>query len=166
MLEAGVLGREEKLELIEGELYVLSPKHNRHEKIKLGLVRFFAKKLSEDIQLGVETTLYFDDDTFVEPDLHMFPINVPTDKVKGPDVLLAIEVSDSTLGYDLKRKPPVYARFGVAELWVIDAQNGITHIHTDPEPDGYAKIEIRNADETLVAPFDSAIALRLADLIK
>ena len=58
--------------------------------------------------------------------------------VRGPDVLLAVEVADSSFGYDLGRKSLVYAEYAVHELRVIDAVRRVVHAHLGPGQGGYA----------------------------
>lgn len=170
MIEAGVLGRDEKLELIEGELYVLSPKHNRHEITKRRLMRHFARALSDRLELGVEQTLYLSADpkdrTFLEPDLMVVPSGLAPEDTRPADTLLVIEVADSTIDYDLKRKAKVYARCGAPCLWVVDTNVNVTHVLAEPTGDTYASVEVVNADEPLTAPFDPPITVRLADLVR
>jgi Uma2 family endonuclease len=170
MIEAGVLSRDEKLELIEGELYVLSPKHNRHEIYKRRLATRFARMLSDAQELGVEQTLYLSDDpkdnTFLEPDLMVVPAGQLPEDTRPSDTLLVIEVADMSLDYDLKRKAAIYARHGAPCLWVIDASVNVAYVLTAPAGNSYASVEIVNADEPLTAPFDPSITVRLADLVR
>ena len=79
-------------------------------------------------------------------------------------VRLVVEVSNSSLSRDLKLKAPMYARFGVREYWVIDANTHDTHIHRQPSPEGYSTITITTKSETLTPSLVPALAVRLADL--
>src|SRR5690606_39251804 len=121
MVEAGIIAEDENFELIEGELVPMSPKGNQHEVIKAALNRVFARHAPDDLRLAVETTLYLDERTFVEPDLCLFPKRLLPEDVKGSDVILAIEVAASSIAYDRGLKARIYARHGVGELWVVDA---------------------------------------------
>ena len=101
----------------------------------------------------------------LEPDFIVFARTTRLADVKGPDVLLAVEVADSSLDYDLHRKPLVYAAFGVRELWVIDAARRVVHVHQSAGPDGYADVRRCGPDARLVprhAP--DAFAFALEDL--
>ena len=75
---------------------------------------------------------------------------------------LAVEVADSSLNYDLQRKPLVYASFGVKELWVIDAARRIVHIRADLSAGRYAREDRKGASDRLspaYAPTDFAFAV-------
>ena len=79
--------------------------------------------------MGVETTLYLSPNTFVEPDLVVYPRGLRLEDVKGTDILLAIEVAATSLAYDRGLKAQLYARHGVNELWVVDAARRTTFVH-------------------------------------
>jgi Uma2 family endonuclease len=75
-----------------------------------------------------------------------------------------VEISDSSLEYDLVRKAPFYATLGLRDYWVIDARRLVAHIHRDPRPEGYASID-RFAGSHLLTPLLlPSLAVRLADL--
>lgn len=69
MVEAGIIAEDENFELIDGEVVPMSPKGNQHEVIKAALTEVLAARKPHDLRLGVETSLYLDERTFVEPDL-------------------------------------------------------------------------------------------------
>ena len=69
--------------------------------------------------------------------------------LRGPDVLLAVEVADSSLDYDVRRKPLVYARFGVRELWVIETTGPLEHRIGMVEVDLDIEAAVREAKERL-----------------
>ncbi len=103
-----------------------------------------------------------DERTYLEPDFIVFERKRPLAELKGPDVLLALEVADSSLRYDLDRKPSIHAGFGVRELWVIDAERRAIHCHAEPSPMGYKRIEERSSADRLTpiyAPEAFAFAL-------
>ena len=131
MTEAGVLEPDDKFELIEGEIVCGEPKLFAHERIKLALSRALSRTLPDHLQLGVATSAFLSDITVVDPDLSIFPM-MNTREVRGPDILLAIEVADTTLAKDLHLKAGVYAKYGVRELWVIDANKRVTHVFRAP----------------------------------
>lgn len=164
MVDAGILRPDDKVELIHGELIRLSPKHYRHERIKLGLTRLLARGLPDSLALGVETTLYLEDNLFLEPDLHVFPNGYRSDAVPGPEVMLAIEAADTTLDYDLHIKAPIYAAHGVQRLWVVDAVRDITHVHEEPTAEGYGRVRLYAADEALPLPFAPELCIKLQNI--
>lgn len=128
MVEGGVLRPDERVELIEGELALMSPKHNKHEWLKVRLNMWLAKRLPPGLVIAVESTLYLAENTFVEPDIMIYPEHILPEDVRGPDVQLLIEIADSSLAFDLGPKAALYAKHGVDPYWVINAETKDTHV--------------------------------------
>src|SRR5882724_3565768 len=162
MVEAGVIPPDARIEVIGGEIVPMSPKGARHEAIKVALNFRWVKRCPEGYLVAPETGLRLDEHTYLEPDFVIFRESAGLSSLRGADVLLAVEVADSSLDYDLLRKPLVYAKFGVRELWVIDAKRRVVHVHLRPGPGGYALTAVRQASERLQpaeTPADFAVAL-------
>jgi Uma2 family endonuclease len=164
MVEVGLLKEDERLELIGGELVMMSPKGLRHEILKAALLRYWIQRLPETLSLIPETTFRLSPDTYLEPDIVVFDRARGLKALNGDTALLAVEIADSSLGYDLGRKPRIYSAFGVRELWVIDAVHLVTHIHRDPAPLGYRDIVAHPAYETLTPLLAPALPLTLSAL--
>jgi Uma2 family endonuclease len=166
MVETGILAPEERFELIEGEVVPMSPKGPAHETVKSALGIALAKALPESLWMGFETTIELSETTFVEPDLVVYRKGLGLREVRGPDILLAIEVADTSLAYDLGAKARLYAIHGVSELWVVNARERTTAVHTRPGPEGWGRIEEKAPGDALV-PSGQALAhfrMRLADV--
>ncbi|WP_244643922.1 Uma2 family endonuclease [Alsobacter metallidurans] len=164
LVEAGILAEDDRLELIGGELVVMPAKGIRHEVVKAALNDLWIRQRPDDLRIVPETTFRLSEDTFLEPDFVVFRKPVTLATIAGPTILLAVEVSDSSLGYDLHRKPAIYARFGVPELWVIDAVRRETHVFTGPGAGGYSHVSVQPASERLVPGLAPDLPLRLDDL--
>jgi Uma2 family endonuclease len=116
--------------------------------------------------MGFETTIELSETTFVEPDLVVYRKGLGLRDVRGPDILLAVEVADTSLAYDLGAKARLYAIHGVTELWVVDARERTTAVHTGPGPGGWGRVE-EKAPGDVLAPSAQALAhfrMRLADV--
>jgi Uma2 family endonuclease len=162
MEEAGIIAPDERLELIGGEIVPMAAKGNRHEAVKVAISRLWGRLCPPRYVVAQETGLRLDDHNYVEPDFVVFDRGTRLKDLKGPDVLLAVEVADSSLDYDLRSKPLVYASFGVRELWVIDAAKRCAHIHLAAGPEGYRDVASVPAGSVLLprfAPADLAFAL-------
>jgi Uma2 family endonuclease len=165
MVEAGIIAEDENFELIEGELVAKFPKGNGHEIVKAALGEIFARRAPDVLRLAIETSLYLDERTFVEPDLCLYPKRILPDDVKGADVLLAIEVAASSMSYDRGLKARIYARHGVGELWVVDAAKRETWVHRQPGADGqWGSITKVAGDERLSPVALPDLAIRMVDL--
>ena len=162
MAEVGLVAPDERLELIGGEIVPMSPKGSRHEAIKAALALRWGRTCPIGFAFVPETGLRLDERTYLEPDFIVFERSRRLAEVKGSDVLLAVEVADSSLRYDLDRKPLIHSGFGVRELWVIDAERRAVHCHAEPSPVGYKRIETRSSAERLTpvdAPSEFAFSL-------
>ncbi|MDB5643338.1 MAG: hypothetical protein JWN07_2655 [Hyphomicrobiales bacterium] len=164
MVEVGLIEEDERLELLGGELVPMSPKGYFHERVKLALNMFLARNCPERFLIVPETTFRLSDDTFVEPDFLVFPASVSLRDLKGPDAVLAIEVADSSLGYDLGRKPRIYNQFAIPELWVVDAKKLVTHVHRGPTADGYSDVSVHEPEALLTPLMVPEFAVRFASL--
>ncbi len=133
MVAAGVMDEDERVELIGGELVPMSPKGNHHEVVKIALLRRWYRVAPPDIELAPETTFRLSEDTYLEPDLVVYPSVLEPKDLKGPNVLLVVEIADSSRRYDMGRKADLYASFGVRELWVIDAIRLTARVFREPE---------------------------------
>jgi Uma2 family endonuclease len=165
MVRAGILDEDERVELIHGELVPMSPKGSRHEILKIALNRRWQKLCPDDVQIAQETTFRLSEDTYLEPDFVVYPSEVGIVGIAGKNVLLVVEVADTSTRYDRGRKAQLYAEFGVQEFWAIDAVKMTTRVFRTPSADGYANKRDFKASETmspLLAP--QVFALRLDEL--
>jgi Uma2 family endonuclease len=170
MIEAGVLGEDERFELVEGDLVMMSAKGYAHERIKNALNITIVRALPKGMTMGVEMTVQFNENTILEPDLAVFKESalVKSDanfsQILPGQLLLAIEVAVSSLAYDRGLKARLYAHYGVQEFWVVDANERITWMHTGPSDNGWSSIVKRGPDEALATPTLPNFSLRLADV--
>jgi Uma2 family endonuclease len=140
MVAAGILDEDERVELIKGELVPMSPKGSRHEVLKAALNRHWQRVCPEDLQITPETTFRLSGDTYLEPDFVVYSSTVGLVGIKGENVLLVVEVADTSLRYDRGRKARLYAQFGIRELWAIDAVKMTTRVFRNPSPAGYGEV--------------------------
>jgi Uma2 family endonuclease len=165
MVAAGVIDEDERVELIGGDLVPMSPKGNDHELVKTALADRWYRLPECDVDLAIATTFRLSEDTYLEPDAVIFPETSGIRGLSAANVLLVVEIADSSLRYDVGRKAALYATFGVRELWVIDAVRLTTRVFRDPAPDGYRDARDFGPSDRLVpliAP--EAFALRLDEL--
>lgn len=164
MVAAGILAEDERIELIGGEVVPMTPKGNHHERIKVALNLYWARRLPDDLLFATETTFRLTEDTYLEPDFVFFPKAAGIPGLKAENARLVVEIADSSLGYDLGRKAGLYAGFAIAELWVIDAVRLRTWVHRGPAVSGYRSIAQHAAEECLVPQAAAALAVTLAEL--
>jgi Uma2 family endonuclease len=140
MQKTGVIGPDEKFELVEGEIVPMQSKTHVHELIKSDLNLRIARALPDDLWLGVESSMYLSDRTILEPDLVIYKRGLKLETIKGPDIILAIEVALTTLTYDRGLKASLYAKYGVQELWVIDAKKRRAFVHKAASAKGWGAV--------------------------
>ena len=128
----GYFREDERFELVGGEIVPMSPKGLRHEAIRGALAFRFSRQAPDGVFVISEPQFNLADDTYLSPDILVHPIGIPTAKVRGGDALLVVEVADTSLRYDLNTKAPIYAAYGVAEYWVINAVTLTTMVHRQP----------------------------------
>jgi Uma2 family endonuclease len=139
MDELGLFG-EDRVELIEGDIYVMAPMGEDHavpiERLNVLLVR----ALPEHFSLRCQLPLAAADDSQPQPDFTILPA-----KRRGHETpsqaQLVIEIADSSLQFDLKRKSAVYARAGVPEYWVIDVKKKVLVVHRSPTSSKYRSVK-------------------------
>ena len=164
MVKAGIIPENERFEMIGGEIVPMSPKGATHEWIKIKLNRVFQKIAPERLEIAPETTLYLDERSFVEPDFCVFASDPNPRRLNGSDILLAVEVADSSLAYDLGRKIGVYAAYGVREVWVINAKTLATRVHRRLGAEGYAHISDEAPTQKLTPVLAPELAICLVDI--
>jgi Uma2 family endonuclease len=162
MAQVGIMDEDERVELIGGELVPMSPKGNHHEVMKTALLRRWLRAAPDDVELTPETTFRLSDDTYLEPDVVIYAGDVGLPNITGPNVLLVVEIADSSRRYDMGRKADLYASFGVRELWVLDAAKFTARVFLTPSASGYEHKRDFTASERLIprfAPETFALAL-------
>lgn len=143
----------------------MAAKGNRRENLKIVLSNWFYRRMTPDQQLAVELGWRPDGETYFEPDLLLLPSRHKlVSKIPAPDVLLLVEVANSSFKYDTQTKAPLYAALGVRETWVINAATMMSRVYRQPSPNGYSNIAEFRQDELMTPHLVPAIALRLRDL--
>ena len=142
MGEIGILREEERVELIEGEIVEMNPIGSRHAACVKVLTRLFGRSLGDDLLLDVQNPVRLDGGLEPQPDLAVVRARDYRESLPGSkDVLLVIEVSDTTLRYDRNVKLPLYARAAIAESWIVDLPNEAIERYNHPSEEGYQRME-------------------------
>jgi Uma2 family endonuclease len=164
MTEAGILDENERIELIGGDVVVMAPKGLQHEMLKAALSIYWTLRLPADAMFAVATTFRLAADTYLEPDFVFYPKSSGIRGLAAATAKLVVEIADSSLGYDLGRKAALYAGFGIAELWVLDAVKLVAHIHRDPGQQGYRAVAAFAPGVRLVPQVLPGLAVTLGEL--
>lgn len=168
MIAANVWPEDERLELIEGELVRTSPINAPHAAAVKRLTELLRDRLGKRALVGVQDPIVLDDQSEPEPDLSVLRRRADYYANAHPspaDVLLIVEVSDTTLEYDRDVKARLYARAGILETWVVDLNGDRVIVFRDLENGEYTRMESvrRGADMTPSAFPD--VTLRVDDIL-
>ena len=139
MAEVGLFERNGRVELIDGQVLDMSPICSPHAGLTARLTNLFARRLGEAVIVSMQNPLEIDLHGMPQPDLMLLRPRADFYAESHPrpdDVLLLIEVSDSTLRFDKRVKLPLYARGGIAETWIADVPGRTIWISRGPLPAG------------------------------
>jgi Uma2 family endonuclease len=164
MIDAGVFHPDERYELIDGDIYPMNAKKSRHEGAKLALNKLLVRAAPDVLRVGVETSLFLGDDTFVNPDLTVFLAVLPSEAVRGPDLVLLVEVSATSLRLDREVKAPLYARYGVPLFWLVDAGAAEIWAHSAPVDGQWGLVRRLGPDDVVTLDAIPGLAFRPRDL--
>ena len=146
MAEVGILKENEALELINGEILEMSPIGFFHSSVIGQLTHLLNKGLGNNALIWVQNSIFLDKNTLPEPDIAIVKYRKDFYRkgyVTAKEVLLIIEVSDSTLKYDKNIKSPLYARFNIPEMWIVDVKNQCLICYSQPIKGTYQTVVIK-----------------------
>ena len=165
MVEAGILGKNDHVELIDGEIIDMAPIGQGHEAVVMGLTRALVLACSNRAIVSVQNSVRLDLRSAPQPDFAVFrfrPDFYATGTRPGPaDTLLLVEVADTSLTYDRTVKLPLYARAGIPEYWIVDLKGRVLDAYRNPSGTGYDKPIKHRAGERLPLAADPEIVVTL-----
>ncbi len=154
MAETGILNETARVELIAGEIIDMAPIGSRHAAMVNRLMRLLVNATANAAIVSVQNPIVLGDYSEPEPDIALlkpkandYEDALPT----AQDILLLIEVADSTLLYDRQIKAPLYAEFAIPELWLIDIQQSTMTIFQQPIDKNYS-LELKINTAAAVTP--------------
>jgi Uma2 family endonuclease len=167
MGEAGVFG-DARVELLEGAILDMSPIGNPHEACVDRLTAKLVPVLVGRAIVRVQGSIRLGDDSLPQPDLALLRPRddyYANDRPGPADVLLVIEVADTSVRYDRWAKLPLYGKSGVAEAWVIDVNGCVVDVAAKPSPEGYGRLAQLGLDDPLAPSAFPDVALTLREIL-
>ena len=152
MVDAGILSEDDRVELIRGEILAMSPIGPRHSAAVLRATQAMVRIVADRAIVGVQGSIRLDEYDEPQPDVYLLR---PKDDYyasghAGPaDILLIIEMADSSLEYDQTIKAKLYAETGVAEYWIADVRNDRLLVYSDRHDNSYANCRELQRGETI-----------------
>ncbi len=152
MYEAGIFKPEEKIELINGETYKMTPIGFRHMKTVDKLNKILNSLISREnlpYVVSIQNPIKIDSKNLLYPDIAIYPEEIyqKEDIPKIKDAVLIIEISDTTLDYDREVKLPVYAKGKAREVWIINLKDNVLEKYTQPSKKLFKSIHIYHKNE-------------------
>lgn len=153
LIEAGVLGEDRRVELLSGIIVDQMPKGTRHDYALNELMLLVVERLAGRNDMRTESPIELGEAGMPEPDLWIAAAPRGTYKARKPtgsELLLVVEVADSSLEIDREVKLPLYAAAGIPEYWIVNLRDASLERYTEPRPDGaYAAKATMGAGQSL-----------------
>jgi Uma2 family endonuclease len=151
--EVGIFDEDDRVELLDGEIIVMSPIGIQHAGAVMRLIWVFPRKFGDRVLLNPQNPAVLDEWSEPQPDLMLLkpkPDFYRSGHPRPEDILLLIEVSDTTLAYDRGRKLRKYAERKVAEVWIINLKNMTIEQYHEPSGTEYSHARVYQRGEEIV----------------
>lgn len=155
MAEAGILHPEERVQLIEGRIIKMPPKSPLHAWSVDRLTGLMIMQFKENARTRNQSPIRLSTFSESEPDVALVKVHPDEPRIYASrhpvpdDTLLTIEVADATLSFDLNEKAAMYARYGIADLWVVDLLDDRLVVHRELTAEGYASVRTLARGESI-----------------
>ena len=169
LAEVGILHEHDRVELIEGEILRMSPIGSRHTSSVKRLNKVLSPKLDGLATLGVQDPIRLDEYSEPQPDISVLKLRDDLYSERHPmpeDVLLLIEVSDSSLDYDRNVKVPLYARAGIPEVWLAILAQDHVEAYSSPVNGSYQDVRIVRRGESLSPEMLPSVVVSAEEILK
>jgi Uma2 family endonuclease len=168
MARAGILQEDDRLELIDGEVIEMSPIGHRHFVSVTRASSYFMRSFGDKGIVSVQGPLRLNARTELQPDVVVLSPRADfyASKIPNPsDVLLVVEVSDTTLAMDQKIKLPRSAAAGISEYWIADLKHDVFYIYRNPKAERYVTVQTFGPGSSVSPIAFSEISFSVDDLL-
>ncbi|MCI0531887.1 MAG: Uma2 family endonuclease [candidate division Zixibacteria bacterium] len=168
MAEAGILGEDDRVELIEGEVVKMSPLGSLHAACVDRLITLLYPLINKIAIIRVQNPVRLSDFSEPEPDVALLKPRKDFYAEAHPrpsEVFLIIEVSDTSTEYDRNVKRRLYARAGIAEFWLIDLTAEALEIYNDPQNGEYLQKIFKKRGESFQSSAISDLTLEVDQIL-
>lgn len=152
MSEASILHEDDRVELLDGQIYLMSPIGSQHAACVRRLDRLFQTQAEPDALVSVQNPIQLDQVSEPEPDLALLAPREDNYAARHPrpaEVLLVVEVAETSESFDQSTKLSLYARAGIREYWVVNLSDKQVHVYRNPEGEQYNTHETYGPDDEL-----------------
>ena len=168
MAEAGVLTQDDRVELIDGEIIEMCPIGTRHAACVRKAGDILSRLLRNVLIVSIQNPVHIDEYSEPLPDIALLK---PRDDFYSrahpvpDDVVLIIEVADTSLDYDRNIKMPLYAKAGIAEAWLVNLPKDIIEVYNDPSGDSHQNCRLISRGETFTPSVLGNLTIKADDII-
>jgi len=150
MAQAGILRPDERVELIEGEIFAMTPQGTPHAAFIAFLDKVLQQGFGEQVSIRTQLPLTLSQYSEPEPDLAVVA-GSPLDYAQHHPTaaLLIVEIADTSLTDDRSRKGPLYAKYNVPEYWIVNIPDRQVEIYRNPSSTGYQTTKMAKAPKTI-----------------
>ncbi|HEY9853657.1 MAG TPA: Uma2 family endonuclease [Leptolyngbyaceae cyanobacterium] len=152
MADAGILNENDRVELIRGEIVEMTPIGRRHAACVNRLVRLFIQLLGDSIILSPQNPIELDNNSQPQPDIVLLQPRPDFYESRLPqpqDIILLVEVADTTVESDRNIKIPLYAENGIRETWLVNINEEWVEVYREPSTTGYQNVQRFQRGESL-----------------
>ena len=168
MADAGILAHTERVQLLDGEIIVMPPIGNRHASGVNWSNEALISALTGRANVSIQNPVRLDDGSEPQPDIAVLRRREDFYVAAHPgpeDVLLLIEVSDTTVDFDRNEKLPLYARAGIPEVWIANLRDRRVEVYTEPVDGAYSNVRHFEAGDSVPPRHFPDIALPVERII-
>jgi Uma2 family endonuclease len=166
MAEAGIFRPDERVELIEGEIVQMAPIGPRHAGCVINANRLFVTRLGDRAVVSPQNPVVIRPRSEPQPDLLLLRPRAVSYSQEHPapeDVLLAVEVAETTVRLDRVVKARLYARARIPEYWLLLPRDGVVEVHRGLAGEGYAGVTRHGAGESIAALAFPGVSFAVSD---
>jgi len=157
MVRAGILGEDDRVELIEGEVEEMTPIGSKHAAAVGRLTRLFAEQTGRRAILWVQNPIRLGERSEPQPDVTLLRPREDFYASGHPeprDILLVVEIAETSVEYDREIKVLLYARYGILEVWLVNLEDEAIEVYQTPSPEGYHEMQtLRRGDRLSPSSF-------------
>ncbi|MFB2917548.1 MULTISPECIES: Uma2 family endonuclease [Aerosakkonema] len=152
MVDVGILNQSDRVELIRGEIVEMNPIGTRHAACVNRLVRLLTQRLGDVVILSPQNPVELDDTSEPQPDVALLqprPDFYESGHPQAQDVILLVEVADTTAESDRTVKIPLYAENGIVETWLVNINEQCVEVYREPSATGYQNVQVFQRGQSL-----------------
>ena len=168
MADIGLLGEDERIELIEGRIVKMAPKNVNHALATSRANRVFHRRLGKQIDVCMQDPILLNNRSEPKPDIVLV---VPSDErylehhPLPDDIFLVLEIAESSLTYDRDVKCPLFAQNSIRQFCLLNLQTRELEDYREPSPDGYRSKYTYTADESFSLVAFPKVSSKVSDLL-